>query len=139
MNLFNWFAIGALLAGVAVGAGAFGAHGLESWIESGRIDAAQLANFKTAAEYQMYHAFGMMLVGLSQLQASRMGRIAAWAFLIGIFLFSGCLYGNVLLRPAAPEIARKLVLLVPIGGVGFLVGWSALVVASWKTSHGGTR
>ena len=135
MKSHIFFATGAVLAGLAVAAGAFGAHGLQRWIETGRIDAAQLANFKTAADYQMYHAIGLMLAGLLQQSGERTGRVAPWAFLAGIMLFCGCLYGNVLLRPNAPNVARKLVLLVPIGGIAFLVGWTALAVAAVRTSR----
>ena len=44
-------ATGALLAGLAVAAGAFGAHGLE-----GRVSPDRLETFRTAVSYQMYHA-----------------------------------------------------------------------------------
>jgi uncharacterized membrane protein YgdD (TMEM256/DUF423 family) len=43
--------VGAVLAGLGVAAGAFGAHGLE-----GRVSPDRLETFHTAVTYQMYHA-----------------------------------------------------------------------------------
>ena len=57
-----WIALGALLAGLAVAAGALGAHGLKTWVDQGRLDIQQLTNFETAVRYQMYHAFGLIIV-----------------------------------------------------------------------------
>lgn len=51
-------ALGALLAGISVAAGAFGAHGLR-----GALSTDMLANFETAARYQMYYALAIVLVG----------------------------------------------------------------------------
>ncbi len=47
----TWLLIAALNVLLAVAAGAFGAHGLE-----GRAPPADLAVFRTAAQYHMYHA-----------------------------------------------------------------------------------
>src|SRR5437762_1441297 len=102
-----WITLGALLAGLAVAAGAFAAHGLDGYFKekySGaaprevagtQIPAAQkyLQDFKTAAEYQMYHALGLLAVGLlAQSRRSQCIAVAGWSFLVGIAVFSGCLY-----------------------------------------------
>ncbi|MBI3969605.1 MAG: DUF423 domain-containing protein, partial [Chloroflexi bacterium] len=49
--------LGAVSALVAVGAGAFGAHGLRD-----RLAPDLLATFETAARYQMYHALALLAV-----------------------------------------------------------------------------
>ena len=49
--------MGSIFAGLAVAAGAFGAHFLK-----GILDAPMLATFETAARYQMYHALGLCIV-----------------------------------------------------------------------------
>ena len=83
-----------------------------------------LQDFKTAAQYQMYHAFGLMIVGLLTLHYKKKSlQIAAWSFVIGIVLFSGCLYILVLTK-------AKLGMIVPIGGVAFIVGWIALAIGA---------
>jgi uncharacterized membrane protein YgdD (TMEM256/DUF423 family) len=51
--------LGSLLAALAVGLGAIGAHALKS-----QLSPEQLATFHTAVQYQMYHAIGLVLVGL---------------------------------------------------------------------------
>jgi uncharacterized membrane protein YgdD (TMEM256/DUF423 family) len=54
MNGWMWLRIGAISGFLAVAAGAFGAHGLE-----GKLEPRRLANFGTAATYQMYHALAL--------------------------------------------------------------------------------
>jgi uncharacterized membrane protein YgdD (TMEM256/DUF423 family) len=114
-----WIRIGAISAGLAVAAGAFGAHALE-----GKLDARAKEVFETAARYQMFHAFALLVVGLLALRG-RPGRaldLAGWAFLIGAILFSGSLYALALTG------IRWLGAITPLGGVGFLVGWTALAL-----------
>ena len=100
-----WLCLGAILAGTAVGAGAFAAHGLDGYFakkysgqereQAGiKIPASQkyLADFKTGAEYQMYHALALLAIGLLALQRpSTSLNVAGWSFVVGIVLFSGCL------------------------------------------------
>lgn len=127
-----WLAAGGALAGLAVAAGAFGAHGLESWVEAGRITPRQLESFETAARYQMYHALALLAVGLwARQEPSRAPRGAGIAFLLGIGLFSGCLYGYSLTG------IKALAMIVPLGGVSFLVGWTWFAVAAFATGLGG--
>src|SRR6056297_3634036 len=102
-----WIATGAALAGLAVVTGAFAAHGLDDYVIkkfadvppktiAGEQFAASwkyLQDFKTAAEYQMYHALGVLAVGLLSLKERRTSlQVAGWSFLVGILLFSGSLY-----------------------------------------------
>ncbi len=56
--------LGALLAALGVGLGAFGAHGLRNLVEQGRFSTRDLETFQTAVHYQMIHALGLILVGL---------------------------------------------------------------------------
>lgn len=122
MNSASWIAYGGLLGGLAVAAGAFGAHGLE-----GRLDPRELATFEVAVRYQMYHALALVLLGVWASHCPTAGQqLAAVAFLLGILLFSGCLYLLVF-------SGRKwLGAVVPFGGVSFLVGWAALAWSAWR-------
>jgi uncharacterized membrane protein YgdD (TMEM256/DUF423 family) len=115
-----WVVLGALLAAVAVAAGAMGAHALET-----RLDERQLKTFETAVRYQMFHALALVLVGLlaDQQPAGRW----AWPgglFLAGIVLFSGGLYAWL-----ATGI-RPFVHIVPVGGTCWILGWVALAVVA---------
>ena len=117
-----------MFAAIAVAVGAFGAHGLEGWLaEHFPNDAAKrLANWKTGATYQIYHAIGMILVGLSTDVGGRtkLLNLAGVFLLIGILLFSGMLYAWVLTD------SRPLVMIVPLGGLSFILGWVFFAIAS---------
>ncbi len=114
--------LGALLAFLAVGAGAFGAHALR-----GRLTADLLEVFETAARYQMYHALALLVVGwLAAQTPSRALRVAGWLFVLGTLLFSGSLY---LLTLSG---LRWLGAITPLGGLGFLGGWLALAWGCWR-------
>ena len=124
----RWIVVGSILAAIAVAMGAFGAHGLENWVAANFPDDSEkrLANWKTGATYQIYHAIGIVLVGLISNFSNRtkMLNVAAILMLIGILLFSGMLYGWVLTD------SRPLVMIVPLGGLSFILGWVFLAVAS---------
>ena len=113
-------AAGALLGGLAVGLGAFGAHALKE-----SYDEAALRTFETGVRYQMYHA--LALLGCFALQAAGYPtRTASLLFVAGTALFSGSLYGLALLD------LRWLGPVTPIGGVALLAGWTALIFAPRK-------
>jgi uncharacterized membrane protein YgdD (TMEM256/DUF423 family) len=124
----SWIIVGAVLAAMAVLAGAFGAHDLKQQVKAGRLTADRLEVFDTAARNQMTHAIGLILVGLACHAAgsSTATQIAGSAFLLGIALFCGWLYANALGGNVA------LPLLAPLGGLSFVVGWIALAIAAWR-------
>ena len=124
MKSGSWVRVGAAAAFLAVGVGAFGAHGLKE-----RLDAiGRTANYQTAFEYHMAHALALVAVGLLAFHVgpSRSRRLAGWSFLVGMVIFSGSLYILALTG------LRWLGAITPIGGVAFLVGWAALAVAAGK-------
>ena len=142
-----WLPIGAILAGLAVAAGAFAAHGLNDFfankyrnmaprnVAGQEIPASTkyLQDFKTAAEYQMFHALALLAVGLAVRQGrTRMLDVAGWSFLLGIVLFSGSLY--VLTLTAQPGWG----VVTPFGGLLFLNGWAALAFATASGRNSGT-
>ena len=114
--------LGAVSAALAVGLGAFAAHGLR-----GRLGPDALATFETAARYHMYHALGLLAVAWA---ASRWpgGATAAagWLFVAGTVLFSGSLY---LLSVTGQ---RWLGAVTPLGGLAFILGWLALAWGAFK-------
>lgn len=106
--------------GLGVALGAFGAHGLR-----GRVEERLLETFQTAVQYQMIHTLALLIVAIMMLQSGRNLTldIAAGAFVVGILLFSGSLYGLVLTD------MRWLGPVTPLGGLCFIAGWAALVAA----------
>jgi uncharacterized membrane protein YgdD (TMEM256/DUF423 family) len=109
-----------LLAATGVALGAFGAHALKS-----RLPADLLAAWNTGVQYHLWHALGMIAVGLSAsiVPDGPWLRGAGALLLAGIVLFSGSLYALALGAP------RGLGALTPIGGIALMLGWLALVVA----------
>lgn len=116
-----WTALGALHALVSVACGAFGAHGLRA-----RLTERMLANWETAARYQMYHALALLAVGALGAQKGSAVDPAGVAFNVGVALFSGSLYAMALTG------VTKLGAVTPLGGVGFLVGWALLARAALR-------
>lgn len=113
----SWLLIGALNGLLAMAAGAFGAHGLE-----GRVPPADLAAFRTAANYHMYHALALLAVAwcAGTYPGARAIAVAGWGFILGIVLFCGSLY------VLGVSGSRALVWLTPMGGIAFMAGWGAL-------------
>jgi uncharacterized membrane protein YgdD (TMEM256/DUF423 family) len=120
MNL--WLCIAAINGGLAVAAGAFGAHGLQ-----GRIDASALQVFETGARYHMYHALALAAAAFAMRDAAAgPATAAAGFFLAGILLFSGSLYLLALTG------TKALGIVTPFGGLCFLIGWGLLAFAALR-------
>jgi uncharacterized membrane protein YgdD (TMEM256/DUF423 family) len=113
--------IGAINAMVAVALGAFGAHGLE-----GKITDKYLAIWEKATQYQMYHALGLLVIGVLSGTTSLNLNVAGWLMTAGIIFFSGSLY-----ILAVTQI-KVLGAITPIGGVLFIAAWVMLVIAAFK-------
>ena len=116
---------GAVNALLSVAFGAFGAHMLE-----GRVADKYLDTWQTAVQYQMFHAVGLMVVGIL-MSSSLIGTLGSlsWAgylMLAGIIIFSGSLY---VLSLTGISILGAI---TPIGGVAFIIGWIMLIVAASK-------
>jgi uncharacterized membrane protein YgdD (TMEM256/DUF423 family) len=69
--------LGTLLAGLGVTLGAFGAHGLKKIVPPETV-----SSYQTGVQYQMYHAFALLIVGVLSERFSR--NIMSWS---GAFLF----------------------------------------------------
>lgn len=106
---------GALLAGLGVALGAFGAHALKA-----SLPPQALGWWQTAVQYQMWHALGLLLVGA--LPQPRLG-LAAALLGAGTILFSGSLYLMALTG------ARWLGAVTPLGGAAMIAGWALL---AWR-------
>ena len=115
-------ALGALSAFLAVGFGAFGAHGLEPILSE-----SQLGTYHTAVDYQFYHALALVAVAAISFQFTNAAALK-WVtilFIAGTVLFSGSLYLLVFTS------AKYLGIVTPVGGLAFLTGWLLLVWASF--------
>ena len=132
----HWMCLGCLSALISVAMGAFGAHAL-----SDKLSPKYLDVFKTASYYQMIHSLALIAYGiwsqwyLSQSSASSLVSqmstwvwMPAWAFCIGIILFSGSLY-----ILAITEI-KILGAITPFGGLAFMLGWASFAWRAYSAS-----
>ena len=72
--------LGALNAMMAVGTGAFGAHGLE-----GKLSDKYMSIWEKATIYQMYHGLGLLVIGLISGTTSMNVNWAGWLLFFGLF------------------------------------------------------
>lgn len=119
----------AILGAIAVGLGAFGAHGLKQI-----VPAETITTFDTGVKYQFYHVFALFITGI--LYASypvRALRIAGILFLVGILFFCGSLYALTLLKATGSVGLGGIGIITPIGGLFFIAGWLSLFWGIWKS------
>jgi uncharacterized membrane protein YgdD (TMEM256/DUF423 family) len=113
-----FIALGAAAGALGVVLGAFGAHALKA-----RLGADMLSVWQTGVQYHLWHALGIVAVGLLafHIPGSAPLKWAGWLMLAGIVLFSGSLY------ILAASGVRWVGAITPFGGGCFITGW--LVVA----------
>lgn len=114
-------ALGAILGGLAVMAGAFAAHGLRN-----RLEESMLAVFEVGVRYQMYHALAIVAVtaGPAMLLGQKWTIWACWSWIFGVAVFSGSLYLLALTG------VRWFGAITPFGGVALITGWALLVTGA---------
>jgi uncharacterized membrane protein YgdD (TMEM256/DUF423 family) len=123
MALFRVFlAIASLLGALGVAAGAFASHALRD-----QLSERMLTVFETGVRYQMYHALALggvaLLLARADLSPTWLAA-AGWAFVAGVVIFSGSLYGLSL------SGVKWLGAITPLGGVALIAGWSCLALAA---------
>jgi uncharacterized membrane protein YgdD (TMEM256/DUF423 family) len=122
----NFIFLGSLNLLLAVVLGAFGAHGLKS-----RVTPEQLGWWHTGVDYHVWHALGLLGIGLLLLNqpALNAAKSAGWLLQAGILVFSGSLYAMTLGAP------RWFGAITPLGGLAFIAGWGVLAWASFRLGH----
>ena len=118
--------IAGVLGALAVGLGAFGAHGLEATLTAN----GRLATYETAVKYQFYHTLALLLVGILMININHeYFSWAAWSLLIGTIIFSGSLYILSLTN------ITWLGAITPIGGIALIVGWVFLILGALRANY----
>lgn len=123
-----FLSLGALLGGIAVALGAFGAHGLKKIVPPETV-----GTFQTGVQYQMYHALALVAVAI--IFDKIPGRLIEWSglsFCIGILLFSGSLYLLTFLKATGKVGLEGIGIITPFGGLFFIVGWILLFLGALK-------
>ena len=112
---------------LAVGLGAFGAHGLQARLAVVPDGAKRLDWWNTAAQYNLPHALAIALAAwLVSRDAGVTGSLAGGCFAAGIVFFCGSLYWMAFTGQS------RLAMVTPLGGVLLLVGWACVVVAGFR-------
>ena len=129
MSANGLIGLGAILAGIGVAAGAFGAHGLQGLVPESRLEV-----FETAVRYHLIHAVALILVAtISKLSKqddeTGLGRYAPTAYLMlaGVTLFSGSLYILVLAD------VGWLGAITPFGGAALIASWFMLAYRALRS------
>jgi uncharacterized membrane protein YgdD (TMEM256/DUF423 family) len=107
----NTLTLGVILMALAVIIEAFGAHALKAILEANQ----RVSTFELAARYHIYHALGILIVGL--LEQNKTLKISILLMILGIAFFSGSLYVLALTGQ------KWLGAITPIGGFCFIFAW----------------
>jgi len=108
---------------IAIGAGAFGAHGLKRI-----LGPEALSIWQTAVLYQLIHGLGLFVVALLDARCkSPLLSVAGLVMCAGIVFFSGSLY--LLVLTGVPWLGA----VTPLGGAAFLLAWVMVAWAAWRT------
>ncbi|WP_196140044.1 DUF423 domain-containing protein [Aliikangiella sp. G2MR2-5] len=116
--------VGGLLALLSVLIGAFAAHGLKAQLPDNALKWVE-----TGARYQMYHALGMILIGVCSWLQPIARKQLEWAGILlgaGVLLFSGSLY------ILALTSYKLLGAITPVGGILFIAGWTLFIYSIAK-------
>lgn len=116
----NIAATGSFIIAATIAIGAFGAHGLKQM-----LDADALATFEVGVRYQMYHAFGILILGMLPNLSQKLKNRIFWFFITGILFFSGSIY-LLSMNSILPFNASVIGFITPLGGLLFIIGWFLL-------------
>lgn len=117
--------IAAISGLLAVVLGAFGAHALKKMISPEMLEV-----YKTGVQYQFYHTFALLAVGvLMHFNTSKALQWSGYLFVVGILLFSGSLYVMTITG------IKALGIITPFGGTVWIVAWFLLMVHCRKLTN----
>lgn len=116
--------LGALSLTLAAVLSAYGFHGLAD-----EISAAKQQSWNWAVQMQSYHSLGLLLIAAlsHQWHGPLLLKLAGVLMIIGMLLFSGSIYAEIL---GAPEAFGEI---APLGGSAFMLGWALVALAAIMT------
>jgi len=115
---------GAVLGGLAVALGAFGAHALKAVLDEDAIKIWEKAVF-----YQALHSMVLLVLpGYAMMMSPQDINIFGFTIILGTLLFSGSLYLFVVTGK------KYFSAITPMGGIAFLAGWVWLAVSLFEAS-----
>ena len=118
--------IGALFVTLAIGLGAYGAHGLEdAFSKTPRMERA----WGNAVDYQMFHGLALFVLGIVRIdqKRARLWIFSGFIMSLGVILFSFSIYAWVF---GGPDV---LIMVTPFGGFSFIIAWVLLAIHQFFT------
>lgn len=114
--------IGAFFGMVAIILGAFGAHALKKV-----LTLEELSTFETGVRYQMYHAFFLLFIGITNSISQKTKKIILYLVVFGVLFFSGSIY--LLATNTLTSFDFKIIgFATPLGGLLLIFAWGALLL-----------
>lgn len=102
--------------------GAFGAHALKKVLT---LD--QLTSFETGVRYQMYHAFFLLFLGMTDMVSDKKKKTVFVLTLLGVLFFSGSIYLLSTKDVTSVDISA-IAFITPIGGLLLILSWLMLLI-----------
>lgn len=118
-----FLSIASFMMALAIAIGAFGAHGLKSFVEP-----KLLITYNTGVEYHFYNTLGLFAASfiIYLKPNSKKAVLASWLIFIGMIIFSFSLYLLVILN--MPILGA----ITPIGGTLLIIAWILMIFAILK-------
>lgn len=120
---------GAVLGGLSVILGAFGAHGLKALVPTEAIN-----TFETGVRYQMYHAFLLLFVGIVPNVSVKAKNTLLYLVVAGVILFSGSIYALATNTLTTFDF-KTIGFVTPIGGLFLISSWIFLIINFVKNNY----
>lgn len=121
MKITNQYILSAFILFLAVAIGAFGAHALKDY-----LTLKYLTTFKTGSAYHFYHGLALLMMTLINDKYENFLIKTSYFFMLGILLFSFNCYLYAIMQ------IKAFALIVPLGGVSFMLGWAYMIYAFYK-------
>ena len=118
--------VGASFVTLAIGLGAYGAHGLEdAFSQTPRMKGA----WANAVDYQMFHGLALFVLGIVRIDQKRakLWMVSGILMTLGVILFCFSIYAWVF---GGPE---GLIQITPLGGFSFIFAWVLLAIHQFIT------
>jgi uncharacterized membrane protein YgdD (TMEM256/DUF423 family) len=118
----------AVLGGLSIVFGAFGAHALKALIST-----ESQQTFEVGVRYQMYHALLLLFLGSTSLVKNKTKKIVYYLVVVGILFFSGSIYGLATNNLSVFNF-KSIGFVTPIGGLSLILAWGFVFVDFIKIS-----
>lgn len=126
--------ISAWILGLAVVLGAWNAHGMESLVEKGLMQAKYIKTFHTGVYYQFIISTILFVIGIVNKDIQKTLKISVLLLFVGMLIFSGSLYLLAFNEMLGAGL-KKLGMVAPIGGLLMTAGFLVLGIHFFKQKN----